>query len=136
MLYQKTCIGNSDIQGIGLFATEDIRRGTLVWRFESGFDIRYTDEFVKLLPKMPREFIYKYAYSHDGYHYLCADDGRFMNHSETPNLECVSSASGIYIGDWSLVDIKAGDELTIDYRTFEDDAFYGFTTNLPKVSNV
>ncbi len=38
MLLVKTKIGQSNISGIGVFADEFIPKGTVIWRYQEGFD--------------------------------------------------------------------------------------------------
>ena len=118
MLQVKTKIGPSDIQGIGLFADQFIPMGTVVWKFMPGFDLLYTKEQIELLSEAVRDQFYNYSFfdpNHEAY-MLCADDGRFFNHSEQPN--CDDSGANITI---ALTDINPGEELTVDYKVFYGD---------------
>ena len=47
MLYVKTKIRLSKVHGIGLFADENIPKGTVIWRFTPGFDLKFTDDQIK-----------------------------------------------------------------------------------------
>ena len=42
MLYVKTKIGQSKIHGMGLFADQFIKKGTIIWKFTPGFDLKFT----------------------------------------------------------------------------------------------
>ena len=47
---------------------------------------------------------------------LCGDITKFINHSETPNIEGTNEPDGGF--DVALRDIEAGEELTVDYREY------------------
>ena len=94
MLLVKTKLAASDIHGIGLFAAEFIREGTVVWESHPAVDIRLTAEQISALPGPCREQIRKYSYreKQTGLYVLCGDDARFFNHSARPN--CVDIFRG------------------------------------------
>ena len=121
MMLIKTRIGPSRIQGIGLFADQDIKKGTAIWRFTPGFDLKFTDEQIKRLPPRARKYIIKYSWKSDRSHLRCfsLDDGKYFNHSDNPN-----ALSRYYDGEEEVVtkvirDIKKGEEITDNYRSFE-----------------
>jgi len=115
MLVVDTYIGPSEINGIGLFAKKNISKGKIVWRFNPFLDLRYTE--VENYSRLIRDYLKKHAYlDEDGDWYLCGDNARFMNHSKTPNLITKNGK------DYAVRNIKKGEELTIDYYTFDLDA--------------
>ena len=137
MLLVKTKIGPSKIHGIGIFADEFIPKGTIVWKFVPGFDLKLTKEGVKKLPEPAREFFLNYCYlSYDtGYYILCTDNARFYNHSKNPNttgvdLEDTENEGG----DIATRDIKEGEEITYDYES--GDADYRRKLGQPEVANM
>lgn len=106
----------SAIEGLGVFATVDIKKGDVVWRFDDRFDRLIPRTDILTCPDHLREFFERYTYEMPGFpdHMaLDADEGRFMNHADHPNLDFTSSDRGI-----ALVDIPVGVELTCDYRSF------------------
>lgn len=121
MLIVKTFVKDSGIHGLGCFAGEDIKQGQLVWRFDQGIDLVFTEEEVKKLPNPFQEFLKIYAYSpmseSSKTYILCADHARHMNHSESPNLSETPDGNNI-----ALRDIKMGEELTCDYTAFDKEA--------------
>src|SRR3989338_3261498 len=120
MLLVKTRLGLSKIHGIGLFADEFIKKGTLVQRFEPGFDLIISqDELTKLSEAAKSEFL-KYAYKNKetGKYILCADNTRFLNHSAEPNLTSKDIHEEI---DIAAKDIQQGEELTVNYNEFDAD---------------
>ena len=52
MLLVRTRLGPSTIHGIGVFADEDIPRGTIVWSFNPLIDKALTDEEIEGLPAL------------------------------------------------------------------------------------
>ena len=115
MLLVKTRLGPSTIHGIGVFADEDIPRGTMVWSFNPLIDKALTDEEIEGLPALAQEFIEIYGFYRDDLCVLCGDHGMFVNHSSTPNLESPEDQS------FASRDIKKGEELTEDYDNYDDE---------------
>ena len=97
MLLIKTKLGLSKIHGIGLFADNFIKKGTVIWKFNPLIDIYIPSETLRNLSRNSREQISNYIYM-DKFHkknLLCGDDARFFNHSFTPN--CDDSLDGLTI---------------------------------------
>ena len=124
MLLVKTKLGQSKIHGIGLFADEFITKGTLVWKYVPGFDLKFTKEELEKFPPVAKDFVLNYAYlSKDtGYDILCSDNARFYNHSENPNTAGIDlDGTENEGGDIAVSDIQIGEEITCDYREMEND---------------
>ncbi len=121
MLLVKTSLGLSEIAGIGLFAAEDIRKGTVTWRFMPDFDRLLTEDEIESLPEVARANILDHVYLHgpSGKFVLCADNARFMNHADVPNTEGIHEPGQIEGYDVATRDIHAGEEITCDYRSFD-----------------
>jgi SET domain-containing protein len=121
MLMVKTRLGLSDIAGIGLFAAENIKKGTVTWRFMAGFDRLLTEAEIEALPEPAKSNILDHTYldAASGLFVLCADNARFMNHADQPNTAGVHEPGAIEGYDVATRDIAAGEELTCDYRTFD-----------------
>jgi SET domain-containing protein len=114
VLLVKTEVKPSEISGLGVFATEDIPKGTKIWVFMPGLDILITDELYESVSEPTRSMI-------DNFAFVCpitnkwildSDNDRYRNHSDTPNT--IQSINGY---DYAVKDIKVGEELTTDYRT-------------------
>jgi len=60
MLLVKTKLGPSKIHGIGLFVDEFIPKGTIVWKFVPGFDLKFTKEEVEKFPGLAKDFVHFY----------------------------------------------------------------------------
>lgn len=111
----------SEIHGTGLFAAEDIPAGTATWRFTPGIDLTVHPDAVTEFTAVARDWFVTYAYLdiRTGLYVLCADDARFMNHSEEPNVGGDYELEPVFGLDVAIRDIAAGEELTCDYRTFD-----------------
>lgn len=129
MLLVKTKIGPSAIHGIGLFADEFIPKGTVLWRFMPGFDLKIpASELKRLFPPAREQFInYSYSYMTAGtrYYVLCFDDARFLNHANSPNTIDIDNPKDEEGIEFAARDIHIGEELTCDYRTFDIDSANG-----------
>lgn len=117
MLLVKTKVAPSKIHGLGLFADEDIAKGTVIWKFNEIIDKKIDPEILNSLPETAREFILTYAYLENGKYILCCDNDQYTNHSETPNVDTISDPSKSI----AVKDIKKGEEILEDYRTYDSD---------------
>ncbi len=116
MMLVSAYLAPSLIEGLGVYSTEPIRKGDLVWRFDKRFDQLIPMATLDEVDERTRTFIERYGYDmpmYPGFLALDADEGRFMNHCDTPNLDFGHPDTG-----YALVDIPAGVELTCDYREF------------------
>jgi SET domain-containing protein len=116
MLLVSTYIAASEIEGVGVFAAAPIRKGTLIWRLDPDFDRLIPAGAYDSMPETMKELIDRYAYpspDKTGYLVYEVDNGRFMNHSDTPNTNFSE-----YGGGTAMRDIAAGEELTCNYHEF------------------
>jgi uncharacterized protein len=117
MLLVSTYVAPSQIEGVGVFAAERIPAGRLIWKLDPGFDrLVGRDSVLELEPAM-RAFIQRYAYplmADPSLLVVELDNGRFMNHSATPNTRFDDPDAG-----YATVDIAAGDEILCDYGEFD-----------------
>ena len=116
MMLVRSYLAPSSIEGLGVFSHDNIKQGDLVWRFDPRIDQLIKRADLDAMDERTREFIDRYGY--DMPHIpdciaLDADEGRFMNHADTPNLDFSSADVGV-----ALCDIPAGVELTCNYREF------------------
>ncbi len=119
MMMVETELRTSDIQGVGIFLLEDVRKGQTIWQFDSRVDRVYTQAELSSLPSAAGAFLRRFSTWHEptGLWVLCGDNGRHFNHSDTPN----TLSQGIAFGeDVAADDLPAGTELTSDYRTICD----------------
>ena len=121
MLLVKTVRKSSEIHGLGLFAHEFIPAGTPTWRFTPGVDVTIHPELLDGIPDPARHQFLTYAYLdiRTGLYVLCADDARFMNHSDDPAVRGDYEREPVFGVDLAARDIEPGEELTCDYTTFD-----------------
>jgi hypothetical protein len=119
MLMVETELRPSDIHGTGVFLLRPVRKGQLIWRFDSRIDRVYSEEEVAGLPPHMREFLETYSTWHEATRLwiLCGDNGRHFNHSDTPNTLSLGVGFG---DDVAAEDLPAGTELTTNYNLICD----------------
>jgi hypothetical protein len=67
MLLIRTYVAPSAIQGLGLFAAEDVSEGTKVWAFAPGLDQLIAQTQLTELPAAFRDYLARYAYTTPSY---------------------------------------------------------------------
>ncbi len=116
MLLVDTYVGQSAIEGVGVFSVAPIAKGTVIWRLEPSFDRLIPRDQYESAPAYLKSLLDRYAYpSPDNPEFIVyeVDNGRFMNHSETPNTDFSDTGGAVAVRD-----IKAGEELTCNYNDF------------------
>jgi len=115
MIVVKTKLDRSLISGIGVFVSQDILKGDLIWKMTSISSFKISPDKYKSLSQIEKDFIIQKDYywiDEQGNYVIPIDDSRFVNHSNDPNVieqddnHCIASR-----------DIKQNEELTIDYKT-------------------
>jgi uncharacterized protein len=132
MMLVRTYLSSSKIEGIGIFATELIKAGDMIWRLDPKFDVIFTESEIEDLPPHMQDFVLRYLYPHlkqPGTWVLESDNGRFMNHCESPNTDFTQFDEG-----FAIRDIAAGEEITCNYYEF-DSTFQGWFPSMAKAAN-
>lgn len=116
MLKVPTYVSSCGQKGLGLFSTEIIKKGTIVWELVSGFDIIMTSPQWNKLPEWQRLIFEEHAWLDKGMNLWIypADDGKYFNHSDDPNCGHLEPGKDI-----ALRDISANEELTVNYTQFD-----------------
>lgn len=127
MLKVKTRLDISETEGIGigLFANESIKKGTIIWEFANEIDTTYTNNFIKKCKeKNLISFLKKYCYFdlESELYIFCGDNGRFINHSDKPNCKEELKSKYTFGRTIAVRNIKKGEELTCDYYEFDGEA--------------
>lgn len=119
MLMVETELRQSDIHGTGVFLLEPVRKGDLIWRFDSRIDRVYSEDDLASLPEPMQRFLRTYSTWHEATRLwiLCGDNGRHFNHSDTPNTLSLGAGFG---DDVAARDLPAGVELTTNYALICD----------------
>lgn len=115
MLYVRTELKPSAIEGNGLFAAEQISARRVIWAFTPGLDVVFPRSLLKSLPPVVQDFVNKYC-SRDGeFLTVYADNARFINHSRDSNTRWDDAADALVASR----DIEVGEEITEDYYIVE-----------------
>ncbi|HTV20875.1 MAG TPA: SET domain-containing protein-lysine N-methyltransferase [Polyangiaceae bacterium] len=100
--------------GYGVFATQDIPKGTIIWALDP-LDQIIDQGKAKSMKEPSESVLHRYSWINgNGDRILCWDFGRFMNHSCEPN----SVGPGKLEFEIAVRDIKAGEEVVCDYGSF------------------
>lgn len=115
MLLVKTHIKNSIVNGIGLFASEFIPKGTIIWELNKKLDLIITQKEYEKLPILVNKHFDHFAYycEKEGGWVLCFDNARFVNHSDNPNTEGLENTV-------AKKDIQIDEEITENYYVFNE----------------
>jgi SET domain-containing protein len=112
--YVKTRISPSSIHGVGVFAIHDIQKGQKLYTdiVPKMYNLPHK-EFGNLFPTVRSLILEHWPQIVNGSHFAYPDTRiqAFMNHSEEPNYDAIN--------DITLRKIKAGEEVTEDYRLIE-----------------
>ena len=124
MLYVKTKVLPSPIEGLGLYADEFIPKGTILWKFTPGFDIKFSADELNDFPELVQQFLLRYAYKskRSNLYVLAVDDAKYFNHSSSPNTNSEYAGTDDEVTTRAIVDIQKGEEMTDDYDLFEENA--------------
>ena len=116
MFIISTYVAKSEIEGVGVFTAEDIKKGQPISKFEPEFDRLIPVKTYENAPAHLKSFLDRYSFPHPRLPDCLVfevDNSRFMNHSAAANTDYSDFESGV-----ALRDIKAGEELTCDYKDF------------------
>merc|ERR1712083_606075 len=108
--------------GRGVFVLEPVKQGSLIWRYRKDENVicfRGKEETLAHLEKLSsyedRRYFLEHSYHDGGLLNHILDDGKLVNHSETPN----AGAGSEPFSSHALRDIEKGEELREDYSTYE-----------------
>jgi len=112
MLLIDTYLDKSKIQGVGVFSKENISKGKKIKEVRPEFEIRFDKTNLPRMPLALANFIQTHAHEENENEYcLGIDNEKYLNHSDNPTVNDEG---------YALKDIKIGDEITIDYKDFDD----------------
>ena len=112
MFLINTYLDKSKIQGVGVFSNENVIKGQKIKEVRPEFEIRFNKTNLPRMPLALANFIQTHAHEENENEYcLGIDNEKYLNHSNNPTVD----EDGI-----ALKNIKIGDEITIDYRDFDD----------------
>jgi SET domain-containing protein len=106
----------SSDKGSGLYASEFIPAGGLVFRWVDGYDQTYSLDHPSELSTDEREEFKRLASTDSNAWYLAGGDGAYFNHSSSPNVRVMKGDGPSATWDRVAVkNIEPGEELTMDY---------------------
>ena len=118
-----TYLDKSKIEGIGVFAKENVKKGEKIKEVRPEFEIEFDKENLPRMPLALARLIDNYAYEREKGSKIVVlgiDNEKYLNHSDDPSV----NDDGI-----ALKDINIGDEITIDYKDFDDSIDKWFIPN-------
>lgn len=123
----KVEVRHSDIDGRGVFAVEDISKGTIVWQFTDGHDVKMTTNDFENLELKEKQSLKKVAYLSEQTNMWVIppqnDPACFTNHNNNANTKSVFdpkiSEEIVFVASR---DIKASEEITDNYLEFDPQA--------------
>ena len=114
MLLIDTYLDKSKINGVGVFAKENVKKGEKIKEVRPEFEIEFDKENLPRMPLALARMVDNYAYEREKGSKIVVlgiDHEKYINHSDEPSV----NDDGI-----ALKDINIGDEITINYRDFDD----------------
>ena len=116
-----TRLGRSRLGGIGVFAIAKIKKNSSVFYGDDAEMVWIRRSAVANLPKKIRRLYEDFCVSRNG-KYGCPKNFNLMtsawylNHSKRPNVRCSRDFKF-----FAIKDIESGEELTVNYETFNDE---------------
>ncbi len=115
MFVVRTSLPQSSIHGISVFADEPIQKGQIVWQFDPRVEILLFLEEKQNFPVAVQDYLSMRTYieelSSRKMMVLCADNAKYVNPSDDPNL--LDTPDGTC--EYTARDIAIGEELTCNY---------------------
>ena len=114
MMLIDTYLDKSKIHGVGVFSNQNVKKGERIKEVRPEFEIEFNSDNLPKMPLALAKFIDTHSYERElGSKILVMgiDNEKYLNHSDDPSV----SDDGI-----ALKDIKIGDEITINYKDFDD----------------
>lgn len=135
MLKIKSYLATSEVHGIGLFAGENIKEGSIIWQFNPFIDQIFTIRKFRTICESVNHFglqhLYASSYKRNNRYYYITDNARFINHSDNDyNITFIDDNTEI-----TSKDIKKGDEILENYfLSYDSDDWFYFEINNRKVT--
>ena len=119
MIHIKYRLKNSKIHGVGLFANENIKKGSLVYSTSPLLDVNISKDKFKSLDDKEKQEIRWWGFwdAPNNVWHVDFDVSKFINHSFNGNLTQDKNNKDAYLA--TSRNIKLGEELTQNYLEFE-----------------
>jgi len=114
----------SPVAGTGIFATEAIARGTLLWKCDDESCITHTETSLRArlaaLDKEAATELLEHVYTWEGEVIEIVGDGKYWNHSHTAQNtgNHPDEGMGDGVSSYAWRDIAVGEELLDDYASY------------------
>ena len=126
MFFVKVKVQKSDIDGMGLFADQDIKKGDIIWKLDKekiNTTLKIIDRSILSSLEEERQTkqiidVLVYCIYKDEKFIYYLDENKYINHSLEPNAFTNKDLTVL-----ATKDIKIGDEITENYNTYEKDDF-------------
>ena len=120
-------IKNTCTYGKGIFAEQNISKGTLIWTYKRDINVREYDyvqscRHLESLPSLADQQLFlDITFGKDEVLCLILDDGKYMNHAEGNMSNCITD---LITGNcFAKRNIMQGEQLFEDYSTFSHPDF-------------
>jgi SET domain-containing protein len=119
MIHVKYKLDKSKNHGIGFFADEDIRKGTVIYTASPELDLNITNDVFESLNQKEKDEILYWGFwiEKDKVWHVDFDVSKFINHSFTANTTQDFTHPDAYL--IASREIKQGEEFTQNYLEFE-----------------
>ncbi len=115
----KTFLDKSQVHGIGLFCSEDVKKGNIIYKPNENLDLKLQKKEFDALEKEEQDYILHYGYRNKEEYHLSFDNIRFCNHSRNCN-NISKKVTGNSFTLYAICNIKKGEELLQNYSEFEE----------------
>lgn len=110
-------VANSTVSGLGVFAAEAIKAGSIVWSVDRSMHFDRFADLLKLPAKTLSYALYAGYYHMPSGRFVWYEDGsQYINHADRPNIGIQQWTKLEDDHCMALRDIKEGEELFEDYR--------------------
>lgn len=122
MIHIKYKLDRSNKHGIGLFADENLKKGTLIYTASPLLDVNITNEQFNTLSDREKEEFQWWGFFDEPSQrwHVDFDVSKFINHSKEGTVTQDKNHAEAYLV--TLRDVEKGEELTQNYLEFESEA--------------
>jgi len=119
-----TYISESIGKGLGVYTVNHIPKGTIVWEYINGIDLKIHNSKLNKLNDIQLKCVYKYFWREGDYYYSSPDQSVYQNHSSNANVIVYNNNLNIPYSECPMIanrDIYPNEELLVNYSEFDDD---------------
>ena len=116
MLHKNIVVRESKMGGLGLFASDKICKGEIVWQQSVALEKEFTEKELEQLSDYEKNLILKYSIFWDDKYTFYLDEAKYFNHSCDANTVDVDVLDSTEY-EVAMRDIGKGEEVTWNYLT-------------------